>query len=162
MVFIFYLPRFCDFLSSCFSIERLWTTPVMVSVVPLHVLEIRLAWVVQMNPTLCLMYHIWNEFLLFLDLWPCLYGIFLVMEALLLLPSSVVKTSCVLSDTEESHSFQLFRLKTLFAFHLARLQSGFLALNILAGARTFINLPCQMPSVHPPLTPRFLSHHVCH
>lgn len=29
------------------------------------------------------------------------------------------------------------------------------ALNILAGAPTFINLSCQMPSVHPPLTPVF-------
>lgn len=29
------------------------------------------------------------------------------------------------------------------------------ALNILAGAPTFINLSCQMPSVHPPLAPVF-------
>lgn len=29
------------------------------------------------------------------------------------------------------------------------------ALNILAGAPTFINLSCQMPSVHPQLTPVF-------
>lgn len=86
---------------------------------------------------------------------------------LLVLPASALKTSCTFCTS------QLFRcgsvsLKGFFTSTSTRRQPPAhisvlalvcekrrVTLNILAGAPTFINLSCQMPSVHPPLTPAF-------